>query len=75
MLYTSGVLDEFSELPTTPEHYQTVVNQGDEFAASSQPTITISKFVREYVLFSTQRISWRRKLKSNKDKVMKFPKR
>ena len=32
-LYTVGVSDEFSELPNTAEHDQTLVNQGDEFPA------------------------------------------
>ena len=34
-LHTSGASDEFSELPTTPEYGQTLVNQSDVFPAPS----------------------------------------
>ena len=35
-LHTSGVLDEFSELPTTPEHDETLLNQSNELPKPPQ---------------------------------------
>ena len=49
-LYTSGVSDEFSELPTTPEHDQTLVNQSNEFPAPLRQQYNFRTLVKENVL-------------------------
>ena len=52
----SGVSNEFSELPTTPEHEQTTVNQSDRYLAPLRPPHHSRKLVREDVLLPTQKI-------------------
>ena len=42
-MHTSGVSDEFGELPTTSECSQKLVNQSDEFA---EPLQAISSFLQ-----------------------------
>ena len=55
-LYTSGVSGEFSELPTTFEHDQTLENQSDEFPASPQAMTSFLQVNNESVLLPTLKI-------------------
>ena len=43
---TSGASDELSELPTTPEYDQTLVNQSDKFPVPPQATTSFYQVIQ-----------------------------
>ena len=53
-LHTSGVSYEYSELPTTSEHDQMLVNQSNEFPVPLRKQHHFNKLVRENVLLLIQ---------------------
>ena len=49
-LHTSEVSDEFSELPTTPQHDQTLVNQSDYFPPAPQAMTSFQQVIHRKFL-------------------------
>ena len=60
-MHTSGLSDEFSELPTNSEYHQTLVNQSDEFPAPLRQQHHFSTFIRENVLLLTS-LQWHKQM-------------
>ena len=73
LLHISGISDDFSELHTTSEHSQILVNQSDEFPASHKATKPFQQ-VKENVLLPTQKIIRKQKSKHTKNRYMNLHK-